>query len=150
MKKMIESGSPEETFRLGNNMGKNIFNGIVICLYGNLGSGKTVLAKGIGEGLGVRETITSPTFTLIQEYDTKHDGLRFIHMDLYRLKHPEEAEIIGVTDYFTDGCVCLLEWPEIIADLLPPDKIDIYLEGSGDQKRRITLSGKNISDSLQF
>lgn len=148
MEKYIESESPETTFNLGVNLGKNIRTGLVICLYGDLGSGKTVLTKGIGHGLGVKENITSPTFTLIQEYHTKYDGLKFIHMDLYRLKHPEEAEVIGVTDYFTEDCVCILEWPEIISDLLPPDKIAVHLEGSGDQKRRITLSGRDISDLL--
>ncbi|UWG98251.1 tRNA (adenosine(37)-N6)-threonylcarbamoyltransferase complex ATPase subunit type 1 TsaE [Dehalobacter sp. DCM] len=150
MEKIIESSSPEETFKLGKSIGENIHSGLVICLYGDLGSGKTVLAKGIGEGLGVKENITSPTFTLIQEYNTRFTGLRFIHMDLYRLKYPEEAEVIGATDYFTNDCVCLLEWPEIIEGLLPTERIDIRIEGSGIEQRRIILSGRDIPEWLEF
>ncbi|MDJ0305535.1 MULTISPECIES: tRNA (adenosine(37)-N6)-threonylcarbamoyltransferase complex ATPase subunit type 1 TsaE [Dehalobacter] len=140
MERLIESGSSEETFLLGKQLGQSIREGTVICLYGDLGSGKTVLAKGLGEGLGVTDTMTSPTFTLIQEYSTKIDGLKLIHMDLYRLRYPEEAEIIGVADYFRDDCVCLLEWPEIIVDLLPEDRLEIRIQGSGDQTRLIMLN----------
>jgi tRNA threonylcarbamoyladenosine biosynthesis protein TsaE len=140
MKQFLKTGCPEETFRLGKKIGQVLQGGEVLCLYGELGAGKTVLAKGLGQGLGVQEEITSPTFTLIQEYNIQSTGLQFIHMDLYRLRFAEEAEVIGVSDYFRDDCICLLEWPEIIRDILPDDRLEIRIEGSGDFPRSITLS----------
>lgn len=136
----IVSTSPQETFDLGKKLGQTLRGGEIICLYGDLGAGKTVFAKGLGKGLGVEAEITSPTFTLIQEYECSTKGLQFIHIDLYRLAYPEEAEIIGVRDYFRDDCVCLLEWPEIIEDLLPPDHLQIKIEGSGDSPRVISFA----------
>ncbi|NLL51495.1 MAG: tRNA (adenosine(37)-N6)-threonylcarbamoyltransferase complex ATPase subunit type 1 TsaE [Peptococcaceae bacterium] len=135
----VLSASPQETYNLGKKIGQSLTGGEIICLYGDLGAGKTVFAKGLGQGLGVEAEITSPTFTLIQEYESPSKGLQLIHMDLYRLTNPEEAEIIGVTDYFRDDCVCLLEWPEIIEDLLPSDHWQVWLEGSGDLPRHIRL-----------
>lgn len=142
MESFIVAGSPEETFNLGKKLGRNLKRGKIICLYGELGAGKTVFAKGLGEGLGVQEEITSPTFTLIQEYNTKVNGLTLVHMDLYRLRSLEEAEIIGVMDYFRNDCVCLLEWPEIISDFLPDDRVEIRIEGSGDSPRKISISSQ--------
>jgi len=130
------TNSAMETFRLGESLGKTLQGGEVICLYGELGAGKTVFAKGLAQGLGIQQEITSPTFTLIQEYPTKNQFL-FVHMDLYRLQQPEEAEVIGVMDYFRDDCICLLEWPEIIAAYLPDDRLEIHIEGSGDSPRSI-------------
>ncbi|NLM20352.1 MAG: tRNA (adenosine(37)-N6)-threonylcarbamoyltransferase complex ATPase subunit type 1 TsaE [Peptococcaceae bacterium] len=154
MESTVLSVSPQETFNLGKKIGESLQGGEVICLYGDLGAGKTVLAKGLGRGLGVEAEITSPTFTLIQEYESPSKGLRFIHMDLYRLTSPEEAEIIGVTDYFQDDCVCLLEWPEIIEDLLPPDHWQVRIEGSGDLPRHIRLlaakQGEKINENLNI
>lgn len=148
MRRKIETLSSKETFELGERIGHNLKGGEVVCLYGELGAGKTVLAKGLSKGLGVKEEITSPTFTLIQEYDIGEGELRLIHMDLYRLKYPEEAEIIGVTDYFKPGCICLLEWPGLIEDLLPEDRLDITIEGSGDTTRSIMLSHKGEQSQL--
>ncbi|KUO65000.1 MAG: tRNA threonylcarbamoyladenosine biosynthesis protein TsaE [Gracilibacter sp. BRH_c7a] len=140
MESIIISKSPEETFILGERLGQKLEGGEVICLYGELGAGKTVFAKGLGKGIGVAEEITSPTFTLIQEYtsDLKKD-IKFIHMDLYRLQYPEEAETIGVFDYFQEDCVCLMEWPELIADSIPADILEINIVGSGDLPREISL-----------
>lgn len=142
-----KSSSPEETFRLGQNLGKRLRGGEVVCLEGDLGAGKTVLAKGIGEGLGISQEITSPTYTFIQEYSTENGGFTFVHMDLYRLQYPEEAEIIGVTDYFKDDCICLIEWPERIADLLPKDRIEIRIVGSGEDQRSIIF---RVSEERDF
>ena len=140
MEILLGSVRPEETFEIAESLGRQLHGGEIICLYGDLGAGKTVFAKGLGKGLGIDEEITSPTFTLIQEYNSLlRDNLRLIHMDLYRLKHPEEAETIGVFDYFQDDCVCLIEWPELIVDSIPAERLDITIVGSGDQPRRITF-----------
>lgn len=140
MERTLVSDSPEETFQLGERLGHILQGGEVICLYGELGAGKTVFAKGLGKGLGIKEEITSPTFTLIQEYTSGlKNGLRFIHMDLYRLQHEQEAETIGVYDYFQKDCVCLVEWPDLIADSFPEDRLEIRIDGSGDLSRNIFL-----------
>lgn len=144
MKKQIITQNAKETFLIGESLGKTLQGGEVICLYGELGAGKTVFAKGLAKGLEIKREITSPTFTMIQEYPIEkaaHRAISFIHMDLYRLKHPEEAEIIGVMDYFRDDCICLLEWPEIISEYLPADRLEIYIEGSGDLPRVIQIMG---------
>lgn len=153
MEKFTNTRSPEETFnlgqKLGQKLGKRFGGGEVICLYGELGAGKTVLAKGLAQGLGIKDEITSPTFTIIQEYDLPGGRLQFIHMDLYRLQVPEEADIIGVTDYFRENCICLVEWPEIIEETLPEDRLDITIEGSGDLPRVISLCyGENWNQIL--
>lgn len=144
MERILKTVCAEETFRLGKKIGESLKGGEVICLYGELGAGKTVFAKGLGQGLGIEEEITSPTFTMIQEYaihtNTQGSPFQFVHMDLYRLHHPEEAEVIGVTDYFREDSICLLEWPEIIHDLLPEDKLDIWIEGNGELPRSIKLN----------
>jgi tRNA threonylcarbamoyladenosine biosynthesis protein TsaE len=148
---LVKSFSPEETFLLGQSLGKKLKGGEIICLQGELGAGKTVLAKGLGQGAGVIREITSPTFTLIQEYDTLSGTFSFVHMDLYRLKYSEEAEIIGVSEYFRDNCVCLIEWPEVIAVDLPEDRLDIRIEGSGDIPRSIYFNAPaEWENFLQF
>jgi tRNA threonylcarbamoyladenosine biosynthesis protein TsaE len=113
--------------------------GDVVALIGELGAGKTAFAQGVGEAFGVKGPMTSPTFTLIHEYigRIKETEVRLIHMDLYRLQHPEEAEVIGVEDAFQDEAVCLIEWPEIIEDDLPKDRLNVEILGSGDQPREI-------------
>jgi len=135
----LQTASPEETYALGQKLAPNLKGGEVICLQGELGAGKTLLAKGIARGLGLQEEITSPTFTLVQEYPLAN-GLRLIHMDLYRLVRPEEAEVIGVADYFQNETVCLIEWPQVAEKLLPEDYWEIHIAGSGDLPREIRLS----------
>lgn len=153
MEKIVVSYSPEQTYALGERLGQKLKGGEVICLYGELGAGKTVFAKGLGKGLGVQSEITSPTFTLIQEYlpDAKPD-LKFIHMDLYRLQYEQEAETIGVFDYFQQDCVCLVEWPDLIENSLPEDRLEIKISGSGDLPRDILWKSSNaellLSDSI--
>ncbi|HHV63682.1 MAG TPA: tRNA (adenosine(37)-N6)-threonylcarbamoyltransferase complex ATPase subunit type 1 TsaE [Peptococcaceae bacterium] len=145
MQTLYKTNSPQETFELGEKLAQNLKGGEVICLYGELGAGKTVFAKGLGKGLGLKEEITSPTFTLIQEYELEGQELKFVHMDLYRLQRPEEAEVIGVTDYFKEENICLIEWPEIIQDLLPEERIEISIEGSGELPREIVFTAiKNL------
>ncbi len=138
MHEPMVSHSSAETALIGEQLGRTLRGGEVICLTGELGAGKTVLAKGLAKGLGLDDNITSPTFTLIQEYSLKrNEPLQFIHMDLYRLNHPEEAEVVGVPDYFRRDCICLIEWPQIIEDILPDERLEIMIEGSGDMPRLI-------------
>lgn len=141
MEVIFTSSSPEETRLFGKRLGLLLRGGDVICLIGGLGAGKTAFAQGIGEGLGVKTVMTSPTFTLMQEYSALAQGeaVRLVHMDLYRLRHPEEAEVIGVEDQFQTDVISLIEWPEIAREFLPADRLEVVIEGSGDTPRRITF-----------
>lgn len=144
----VQSVSAQETFIWGLKLGNILRGGDVIALIGDLGAGKTALAQGIGKALEVEEPLTSPTFTLMHEYNgfmrKGQDRLnkvevKLVHMDLYRLKYPEEVEIIGVEDLFLKDTICLIEWPGIAQDYLPSDKLEIVIEGSGEMERRITF-----------
>lgn len=138
---VIESKSKEATLKLGRALGAVLQGGDVLCLSGDLGAGKTLLTQGIAASLGITSAVTSPTFTLMQEYSALSQGkpLRLIHMDLYRLDHPEEVEVIGVEDAFQDNAICIIEWPEIAQDVLPDDRLDIQIQGSGEETRIITF-----------
>lgn len=141
----VTSLSLKETRELGKQLSECLLGGDVITLRGDLGAGKTAFAQGIGEGLGVNGPMTSPTFTLIHEYKGRIQGttVRLIHMDLYRLRHPEEAEVIGIEDSFVEDAVCLIEWPEIAEDYLPEDRLDIEIKGSGELPREIIFHAKD-------
>ncbi|WP_041276249.1 tRNA (adenosine(37)-N6)-threonylcarbamoyltransferase complex ATPase subunit type 1 TsaE [Desulfosporosinus acidiphilus] len=135
----VTSETVEQTRNWGKCLGERLLPGDVLALIGDLGAGKTALAQGIGEGLGVTGPMTSPTFTLIHEYEGQCQGkkIRLVHMDLYRLQHPQEAEVIGVEESFTEDAICLIEWPEIAEDYLPENRLDIKILGSGEQPREI-------------
>jgi tRNA threonylcarbamoyladenosine biosynthesis protein TsaE len=139
MEHKVISLSVEQTRKWGKCLGESLKNGDVLALRGDLGAGKTALAQGIGEGLGVARPITSPTFTLIHEYEGQCHGIksRLVHMDLYRLKHPQEVEVIGVEESFSEDTICLIEWPEIAFDYLPENCLEVEILGSGEQKREI-------------
>ncbi|MHB1652827.1 MAG: tRNA (adenosine(37)-N6)-threonylcarbamoyltransferase complex ATPase subunit type 1 TsaE [Desulfitobacteriaceae bacterium] len=128
-----------ETRRFGGWLGRILRGGDIVCLIGELGAGKTAFAQGIGEALGVNPLLTSPTFTLVQEYTGLAQGMEvcLIHMDLYRLGHPEEAEVIGMADNFQTNTICLIEWPEIALDLIPQDRLEVVIEGSGEMPRNL-------------
>ncbi|WP_425808159.1 tRNA (adenosine(37)-N6)-threonylcarbamoyltransferase complex ATPase subunit type 1 TsaE [Desulfitobacterium sp. Sab5] len=150
---VIKSESKEATLELGRALGAVLEGGDVLCLSGDLGAGKTLLTQGIAASLGITSAVTSPTFTLIQEYSALGQGkpLRFIHMDLYRLEHSEEVEVIGVEDAFQDDAICIIEWPKIAHDVLPEDRLDIQIQGSGEEIRVITFIFKtgNWQERLQ-
>jgi tRNA threonylcarbamoyladenosine biosynthesis protein TsaE len=133
-----EVSSPEETVRLGREIAGRLQVGYVVALYGELGSGKTHLAKGICAGLGIdAEHVTSPTFALINEY---HGGrLPVYHFDTYRLKSLGEFMALGYEDYFDGDGVSIIEWPEPIESLLPDDAIRIRLHHRGENRRLIEI-----------
>ena len=141
----VTSLTVEQTQEWGKQLGSRLRGGDVVALIGDLGAGKTAFAQGVGEALGVTGPMTSPTFTLIHEYLATLEGtqVRLIHMDLYRLQHPEEVEVIGVEDGFVEDAVCLIEWPEIAEDYLPEGRLDIEIIGSGEQPREIIFRAKD-------
>ncbi|MCK8826169.1 tRNA (adenosine(37)-N6)-threonylcarbamoyltransferase complex ATPase subunit type 1 TsaE [Natroniella acetigena] len=126
----VETNNPEETFDLGKKIGESLTHGGIVCLQGDLGAGKTVLAKGICRGLGVEEEITSPTYTVANEYRGK---LKVYHMDLYRIRDEEELYDIGFEDYLYRGeGVTIIEWPDKAGALMPDNYLDINLRGEGN------------------
>ena len=123
---VVETRSPEETFALGEKIGRTALPGQIYTLTGDLGVGKTVLTQGVAAGLGIREAVSSPTFTIVQVYE--EGRLPFYHFDVYRIGDIEEMEEIGYDDYFFGNGVCLIEWAELIADIMPEENISIKIE----------------------
>ena len=114
---VIETWKPQETFELGRRMGERAQAGQIICLEEDLGVGKTVFTQGFAEGLGIREPVNSPTFTILQQYE--EGRLPLYHFDVYRIGDVEEMEEIGYEDCFYGEGVCLIEWPSRILEILP-------------------------------
>jgi tRNA threonylcarbamoyladenosine biosynthesis protein TsaE len=141
------SGSPAQTGRLGERLGKLLRGGEVICLEGNLGAGKTCLAQGIGRGWGATDDLTSPTFTLIHELRRARDTARLYHVDLYRIEQEAEAWMLGLTDLMDSTASVLIEWPERAPSLLPPDRLWIRLDYLDDTRRRLSF---NATDDLHL
>ena len=139
---IIETENPEETFALGQKIGRAATPGQVYTLTGDLGVGKTVFTQGVASGLGITEPVNSPTFTIVQVYE--EGRLPFYHFDVYRIGDIEEMEEIGYDDYFFGGGICLIEWAELIEEILPEDRISITIEkdlSKGFDYRRITIAG---------
>ena len=137
---IIETNSAEETFALGKALGEKASPGQVYTLDGDLGTGKTVFTQGVAAGLGITEAISSPTFTIIQEYDTGR--LPLYHFDVYRIGDIEEMEEIGYDDYFFGEGICLIEWADLIREILPEHVIRITIEKDlekGFDYRKITI-----------
>ena len=142
MKKMWETHGPQETFEIGKQLGLEAKPGEVYCLDGDLGVGKTVFTQGFASGLGITEPVNSPTFTIVQVYDGGR--LPFYHFDVYRIGDIEEMDEIGYEDYFYGEGVCLIEWADLIRELLPEHTGRIVIEKDlekGFDYRRITLEG---------
>ena len=123
---IIETNSAKETFLLGEKLGRQARAGQIYTLNGDLGVGKTVFTQGVAKGLGINEPVNSPTFTIIQEYEGGR--LPFYHFDVYRIGDIEEMEEIGYDDYFFGEGICLIEWAELIEELLPEHVISITIE----------------------
>lgn len=122
---MKESFSAEDTFNIGKEIASQAKPGQVFCLYGDLGTGKTVFSQGFGAGLGISEPISSPTFTILKEYD--EGRLPFYHFDVYRIGSEDEMEEIGYYDLVEGDGVCLIEWAELIRDILPKDCLKVTI-----------------------
>ncbi len=137
---IVETFSADETYEYGRKMGAEAQPGDVYCLTGDLGVGKTVFTQGFAAGLGVREPVSSPTFTIVQEYEG--EKMPFYHFDVYRIGDAEEMEEIGFEDYVYGQGVCLIEWANLIREILPEDFMGIMIEKDmekGFDYRRITL-----------
>jgi tRNA threonylcarbamoyladenosine biosynthesis protein TsaE len=137
------TGSPEETEALGEKLGKALTAGAVVAYTGDLGAGKTAFTRGVARGLGVTDTVTSPTFTIVSEYEGR---LPLFHFDLYRLGSGEELFDIGWEDYLCRGGVCAVEWSERISAALPEEAITVTIERHSEDEnwRRITIRGGDI------
>ena len=138
---VIETNSLEETFRVGKELGEKAYAGQVFTLTGDLGVGKTVFTQGLAKGLGIEEPVNSPTFTIIQEYDGGR--LPFYHFDVYRIGDVEEMEEVGFDDYVMGEGVSLIEWADLISEILPEKRTEILIEKDlerGFDYRRITVA----------
>ena len=140
MDMITETHNSKETYELGFNMGKSAKAGDVYCLDGDLGVGKTVFTQGFAKGLGINEPINSPTFTIVQEY---HEGrLPLYHFDVYRIGDVEEMEEIGYEEYFYSEGVCLIEWGNLISEIMPENATYITISkdlSKGFDYRRIEV-----------
>jgi tRNA threonylcarbamoyladenosine biosynthesis protein TsaE len=130
------SHSEAQTRRLGARLGELLVGGEIVALQGELGTGKTRWVQGVGQGLQVEQHVTSPTFTLVNEYPGR---LILYHVDLYRINQLAEALAFGVEDYLYGDGVCLIEWAERISEVLPPGRLWITFHYLDDTKRRITM-----------
>jgi tRNA threonylcarbamoyladenosine biosynthesis protein TsaE len=140
MKEIFISHSPEETMALGKSIAEKAAPGDIIALTGDLGTGKTVFIKGIARGLGIDEPVSSPTFTIVSEY--RSGRMPLFHFDVYRIGDPEEMDEVGLDDYLSNGGLSLIEWAELISDMLPPETVWVTIEKdleSGFDFRRITI-----------
>ncbi len=141
--KVIESFSPQDTFSVGEQIGKEAKPGQVYTLIGDLGVGKTVFTQGVAAGLGITEPVNSPTFTIVQIYE--EGRLPFYHFDVYRIGDVEEMEEIGYEDCFYGDGICLIEWANLIEEILPEQYVQITIEKDlekGFDYRLITVEDK--------
>jgi tRNA threonylcarbamoyladenosine biosynthesis protein TsaE len=136
---MIKTYSAEETEHAASELAKKTSPGTVIALHGNLGAGKTVFARGFARGLGITQPVSSPTFTVIQEYEL-NNGSWLCHLDLYRIENSESALVFGVDEYLEDdSAILLVEWAERIADILPEKTIHIKINRIDENSREISI-----------
>ncbi|MBQ3465689.1 MAG: tRNA (adenosine(37)-N6)-threonylcarbamoyltransferase complex ATPase subunit type 1 TsaE [Firmicutes bacterium] len=142
MNKILHIASEKETEKLGEAMGRVAVPGTVIALIGDLGTGKTTLTKSIARGLGVTETVTSPTFNIIREY--RSGRIPLFHFDVYRIADPDEMYELGYEEYFYGDGVCVVEWADLIEELLPEDAVIIRIDrGAGEEEREYRIEGGN-------
>lgn len=138
--KVIETYSPQETFEVGLNLGKSVKQGEIYTLNGDLGVGKTVFTQGVAQGLGIKEHVNSPTFTIVQVYE--EGRLPFYHFDVYRIGDIEEMDEIGYEDYFYGEGLCIIEWAQLIEEIIPQNAKSITIEKNlekGFEYRKIII-----------
>ena len=135
---LVTTHCEEETEALGERLAKCLRAGAVVALYGDLGAGKTAFVRGMARGLDIRESVTSPTFTIVNEYPG--DPALF-HFDMYRLKNAEELYGIGWEDYLDRNGICVTEWSERIEEALPEDAVRVTIGRTGENDRRIRIEG---------
>ena len=142
MEKLLNIASEKETERIGEAIGQAAEPGTVVALIGDLGTGKTTLTKSIARGLGVTETVTSPTFNIIREYKTGRIPL--YHFDVYRIGDPDEMFELGYEEYFYGDGICVVEWADIIEELLPEDAVIIRIErGASEEEREYRIESED-------
>lgn len=137
----FEVNNISETTNIGEALGKLLNAGDIICLTGDLGTGKTHITKGIAKGLNITDNITSPTFNIVNEYDSGR--LKLNHFDVYRVSDPDEIYAIGFDDYIFSDAVSIIEWANYIEEILPNDFLHIYIQkdlSKGENYRKITLT----------
>ncbi|MGI5963183.1 MAG: tRNA (adenosine(37)-N6)-threonylcarbamoyltransferase complex ATPase subunit type 1 TsaE [Lawsonibacter sp.] len=133
----------KETEALGKRLGEQLKAGTVVAFTGDLGAGKTAFTRGLARGLGISQTVTSPTFTIVNEYEGGR--LPLFHFDMYRLSSSEELFDIGWEDYLARGGVCAVEWSERVSDALEPGTIFVEIcRGVQEDQRKITIEGTNL------
>jgi tRNA threonylcarbamoyladenosine biosynthesis protein TsaE len=148
---VLKSESDKETIELGKTIARYLFKGAVITLNGDLGAGKTTFAKGIAEGLGIKEEVISPTFNILKCYF--HEPISLYHIDAYRLENVDESiKNIGLEEVIEGDGVAIIEWGEFIKELLPPSRIDVAIKILGDNLREFTFSSEDekYKDLLGF
>lgn len=135
---VIESFSEKDTVDAGERLGRLLKPGDVAAFYGGLGAGKTAFIRGVARGLGLDARVSSPTFTIVNEY---LGPVPLFHFDMYRLGSSDELFEIGWEDYLTRGGVCCVEWTENVEDAMPEGTVRVRIEKTGDSSRRIEISG---------
>ena len=139
------TNSPAETHALAKRIGAALRPGTCVAFFGGLGAGKTTFTRGLAEGLGLPDLVSSPTFALVNEYHAA-GCVPVYHFDMYRVTSPEALETTGFWDYPLEDSVFVIEWAENIADDLPEPLVKITITGSGDRPRQITLEGDELLD----
>ena len=135
------STSEQETEELGRRLAETLKGGAVVAMYGDLGAGKTAFVRGMARGLGLNCRVSSPTFTIVNEYLGERE---LIHFDMYRLSGADELFDIGWEDYLSRGAVCAVEWSEKVEDAFYGDEIVVRIEKLGDTRRKITIEGAEL------
>jgi tRNA threonylcarbamoyladenosine biosynthesis protein TsaE len=139
-KKTLISNSQGQTIEIGKELARGLKPGSLVCLYGQLGAGKTVLAKGIAKGLGVKDEVVSPSYTLLKEYQVPKEEFRLAHFDFYRIDSEPDQPPADLTDYLANqSYICLIEWPERVKEFLPKERLEVYLKYVSKKKRKITI-----------
>ncbi|MGI6168840.1 MAG: tRNA (adenosine(37)-N6)-threonylcarbamoyltransferase complex ATPase subunit type 1 TsaE [Christensenellales bacterium] len=131
----VSCGSPEDTLKLGEVLGGRAQAGCFIALWGDLGCGKTVFARGVARALGI-DNVTSPTYTIMNLYEGR---LPFYHFDAYRLQDEDELYALGGEEYFYGDGVCVVEWPQRVREALPKDRLDVFFQREGEDGRRLSF-----------